>query len=213
MRKKSSASRSISRPSNTGEGMHAVNQLAGASAIPGEGMIDDGRPTSDFRNKHGPTSSVGRRIETNSPAVAAWDAAQEIAQLGWLLCEGSLRLEKYESNVYRCSHQVRQLSRLARHLVKSFKEKERLTSEIGAAWETSIFSQGNQADHLGELQALHRRANRDLVDCRSRRLAQFEVESDVNERNRIELEYYWDDYHWLHDRYCLEAMHPARELL
>jgi hypothetical protein len=86
--------------------MHSVNQLASASAIPGEGMIDDSRPTSDSRNKHGQTSSIGRGIETNSPAVAAWDAAQKIAQLGWLLCEGSLRLEKYESNVYLCSYQV-----------------------------------------------------------------------------------------------------------
>jgi DNA-binding NtrC family response regulator len=213
MRKKSSPSRSISRPSDTGEGMHAVNQSASASAIPGEGMIDDGRPTSDSRNKPGQSSIIGKGIETHSPAPAAWDAAQEIAQLGWLLCEGSLRLEKYETNVHCCSHQVDQLSRRARHLVESFKEKERLTSEIRAAWETSIFSQGNHADHLGELQALHRRANCVLVACRSRRLAQFEVESDENERNRIEFEYYWDDYHELHDRYCREAMHPARKLV
>jgi DNA-binding NtrC family response regulator len=213
MRKKSSAFRSVSRPSETGEGMHAVNQLASASAIPGEGMIDDGRPTSDSRNKPGQTSSIGKGIETHSPAVAAWDAAQEIARLGWLLCEGSLRIEKYDFNIYLCPHNVMQISQLARHLVASFKEKERLTSEIRAAWETSNFSQGNQAVHLGKLQALHRRANRVLVACRSRRLAQFEVESDENERDRIELEYYWDDYHRLHDRYCREAMHPARELV
>jgi DNA-binding NtrC family response regulator len=193
--------------------MHAVNPLASASAIPREGMIDDGRPTSGSRNEPGQSSSIGRGIETNSPALAAWDAAQEIARLGWLLCEGSLRPEKYESHVYCCSHQVQQLSRQARHLVESFQEKERLTSEIGAAWEASIFGRGNYADHLGELQALHRRANRALVDSRSRHLAQFEVEGDENERDRIELEYYSDDYHRLHDRYCIEAMHPARKLV